>query len=257
MHYGDRCSAQIGCFCGRPTPAAAHHRSMVIRAADPHRKESSTAVGLCTLHSQHCGCTIRKSRTISAAMLKISPPTLSDADALLAFEVENRAYFEQWINARANDYYSASAVRKAIGAATSDRDGDRAYQYLVWLDDTIVGRINLVSITRPYFNKATLGYRIGEHFAGRGYASQAVKLAMDIAARELNLSRVEAIVRPQNVGSMRVLERNGFVAFGRASRAMHLHGEWHDLVYFECHFDEPGAAPATGPGKAVGAPNSI
>ncbi|MEX3968717.1 GNAT family N-acetyltransferase [Paraburkholderia sp. EG286B] len=189
-------------------------------------------------------------------MLKISPPTLSDADALLAFEVENRAYFEQWINARPDDYYSASAVREAIGAATSDRDDDRAYQYLVRLDDTIVGRVNLVSVTRPYFNRATLGYRIGRRFAGRGYASQAVKRAMDIAASELNLSRVEAIVRPQNIGSMRVLERNSFVAFGRAGRAMHFHGEWHDLVYFECHLDEPGAPPATGPAIAALTPKS-
>jgi len=184
-------------------------------------------------------------------MLKISPPTLSDADALLAFEVENRAYFEQWINARPNDYYSASGIREAIGAATRDMGGDRAYQYLVRLNEIIVGRVNLVSVTRPYFNRATLGYRIGRHFAGRGYASQAVKLAMDIAARELDLSRVEAIVRPQNIGSMRVLERNGFVAFGRASRAMHFQGEWHDLVHFECHLAEPAAPPAIGPGQSA------
>ncbi|WP_268966649.1 GNAT family N-acetyltransferase [Paraburkholderia antibiotica] len=184
-------------------------------------------------------------------MLRISPPTLSDTDALLAFEVDNRAYFEQWINARPDDYYSACAVRDAIATATSDRDADRAYQYLVWFDDTIVGRVNLVGVTRPYFNKATLGYRIGSRFAGHGYASRAVRLAMDIAAAELNLSRVEAVVRPENIGSMRVLERNGFVAFGRACRSMYLHGEWHDLVHFECHLDEPGAPPAIGPAKAA------
>ncbi len=189
-------------------------------------------------------------------MLKISPPTLSDADALLAFEIENRAYFEQWINARPNDYYSAPAVREAIETATNDIAGDRAYQYLVWLDNTIVGRINLVGVTRPYFNRATLGYRIGRQFAGRGYASQAVKLAMDIAAREINLSRVEAIVRPQNIGSMRVLERNGFVAFGSASRAMHFQGEWHDLVYFECHLAEPEAPPSIGPVQSASTPKS-
>jgi ribosomal-protein-alanine N-acetyltransferase len=75
---------------------------------------------------------------------------------------------------------------------------------------------------------------------------------MEIGARELNLSsRVEAVLRPQNIGSMRVLERDGFVAFGRASRGMHFHGEWHDFVYFECHLDEPGAPPATGLANAA------
>ncbi|OLL31062.1 hypothetical protein BTH42_13930 [Burkholderia sp. SRS-W-2-2016] len=182
-------------------------------------------------------------------MLTISAPTLSDADALLAFEIENRAYFEQWINARAADYYSASAVAEAIEAALADIAGDRAYQYLVRSDDAIVGRVNLVGVTRPYFNKATLGYRIGAGFAGKGYASQAVKLAMELAATELSLSRIEAVVRPQNIGSMRVLERNGFVAFGQARRSMYLHGEWHDLVHYERHLDDTGKAPAKSPAK--------
>jgi [ribosomal protein S5]-alanine N-acetyltransferase len=99
-------------------------------------------------------------------MLRISYPTLSDAEALLAFELENHSCFEQWINARASDYYTRSAVRDAIKAAVADIDGDRAYQFLVRYDDTIVGRVNLVGVTRPYFNKATLGYRIGRRFAG-------------------------------------------------------------------------------------------
>jgi ribosomal-protein-alanine N-acetyltransferase len=180
-------------------------------------------------------------------MLKIRPPAMSDVDALLSFEIENRAHFEHWINARANDYYSTAAVRDAIRTALADVDGDRAYQYLVLFGDVIVGRVNLVGVTRPYFNKATLGYRIGACFAGRGYASQAVKLAMDVASKELCLSRVEAVVRAENIGSTRVMERNGFVAFGRATQSMYLHGQWHDLIHYERHLDNSGKAPAAGP----------
>jgi ribosomal-protein-alanine N-acetyltransferase len=180
-------------------------------------------------------------------MLTLRPPAPADAEALLAFEIDNRAYFEHWINARSNSYYNLAAVRESIELAQEDRAKDRAYQYLVCFDNTIVGRINLVSVTRPYFNKATLGYRIGESFAGKGHASQAVRLAVDIAAAQLKLSRIEAIVRPQNVGSTRVLERNGFVAFGQARRSMYLHGEWHDLVHFERHLHETGQAPFAGP----------
>lgn len=180
-------------------------------------------------------------------MLNISHPTLSDVDELLAFEMENRSYFEEWINARPNHYYDTAAVREAIEAAMADMETDRAYQYLIRFEGTIVGRVNLTTVTRQYFNKATLGYRIGRRFAGLGYASQAVKLALEIAASELRLSRVEAIVRPQNAASMRVLERNEFMVFGRARRSMYLHGAWHDLVYYERHLDETGEPPATRP----------
>ncbi len=176
-------------------------------------------------------------------MLTIRHPTLNDADALLAFEIDNRAYFEHWINARPADYYSLDAVRAAIATAQADIAKDRAYPYLVCSGDAIVGRVNLVDVTRPYFNRATLGYRIGQAFAGQGYASRAVALALEAAAGDLRLSRIEAVVRPQNAGSTRVLERNGFRAFGRATRCMYFQGEWHDLLHYERHLHAPPPPP--------------
>ncbi|WP_233850378.1 GNAT family N-acetyltransferase [Paraburkholderia sp. HD33-4] len=170
-------------------------------------------------------------------MVEISHPTLSDAQALLQFEVDNRAYFEHWINAREDSYYNIGSVRNAIEAAQTDIEGDKAYQFLVKCEGVIVGRVNLVGVVRPYFNKAVLGYRIGERFAGHGYASEAVRLVLETARLDLRLWRIEATVRPQNRASARVLERNGFVRYGVAKRSMHLHGDWHDLVHVERHLE--------------------
>lgn len=163
---------------------------------------------------------------------------MGDAEALLQFEVDNRAYFEHWINAREISYYNIGSVRNAIEEAQSDTESDKAYQFLVKCDGAIVGRVNLVGVTRPYFNKAALGYRIGEHFAGHGYASEAVKLVLEMARLDLGLSRIEATVRPENRASARVLERNGFVVYGIAKRSTHLHGVWYDLMHFERHLEE-------------------
>ena len=167
--------------------------------------------------------------------LRICHPTQSDAEGLLAFEIANRAYFEHWINARDPSYYSIDAVRLAIAQSEADRARDTAHQFLVKLGDQLVGRVNFSAVARPYFNKATLGYRIGEAFAGQGYATQAVALALQEAFATLQLGRIEAVVRSGNVGSTRVLERNGFVQFGLARRSMLLHGVLHDLAHFERH----------------------
>jgi [ribosomal protein S5]-alanine N-acetyltransferase len=43
----------------------------------------------------------------------------------------------------------------------------------------ILGRINLVSIIRGSFNKAELGYSIGEEHQGKGYVTSAVKLVLN------------------------------------------------------------------------------
>ncbi|HEX7909176.1 MAG TPA: GNAT family protein [Paraburkholderia sp.] len=168
-------------------------------------------------------------------MLEINTPTLEDSEALLEFELENRAYFEGWINAREDSYYNLSSVRHAIEMAQGDASTDKAYQFLAKRNGVIVGRVNLTGVTRPYFNKASLGYRIGERFGGNGYATQAVELLLEKARTDLDLWRIEAMVRPENQGSARVLLRNGFAKYGTARRSMKLRGAWYDLDHFEHH----------------------
>lgn len=165
------------------------------------------------------------------ASLHIVQPTLHDAEELLAFEIENRAYFESWINPRDPAFYSLDGVREAIGAAMRETLDDISHQYLVKMDGSIVGRVNLKDVLRPYFNKVELGYRMGERHAGKGYASQAVAMVLREAFERHRFARVEATVREVNGGSMRVLARNGFQVFGRSERSVQFNGEWFDLLH--------------------------
>jgi ribosomal-protein-alanine N-acetyltransferase len=175
--------------------------------------------------------------------LRIRPVARGDAAALLRFELEHRAFFERWINTRDPSFYSAHGVDAAIGAAEAARANDQAFQYLVVEDERIVGRVNLTSVRRTHFQCADLGYRIGEHDGGRGLASQAVALCLAEAFGPLGLVRVEAVARPENRGSVRVLERNGFRQFGHSRRSFELGGQWFDRLLFERHRDLPTPIP--------------
>ena len=165
--------------------------------------------------------------------LQLQPPAGADIDALLAFELDNRAYFESWVTARAPSYYSRDAIAAAVEQARREREQDSAHQYLARLDGQIIGRVNLTAVTRPYFNKAQLGYRIGERFGGRGYATRVVALLLEEAFGPLELWRLEATARPRNLGSVAVMQRNGFHQYGKAEKAMLFQGTWSDLLYFE------------------------
>lgn len=168
--------------------------------------------------------------------IHLSAPSLVDAEALLAFELANRAFFETHINARPAHYYSLDGVRAAIELAQQEAAADQAYQHLVRDDaGTLVGRVNLSRVRRAHYHSAELGYRIAQSACGQGYASAAVRQALVRAFGELQLLRVEAIARPGNIGSLRVLAHNGFRLFGRSSRSFQLHGEWHDLEHYERH----------------------
>ena len=59
-----------------------------------------------------------------------------------------------------------------------------------------------------------IGYGILEPFCGRGYATEAVRAAVDWAFRQPGVTRVEAETEPENRASQRVLAKCGFLPTG-------------------------------------------
>lgn len=168
--------------------------------------------------------------------ITLTRPCLKDLDELLAFETDNRAFFEARINSRPASYYSRDGVAAAIDIAQRDALADLAHQFLIRDElGRIVGRVNLTQVRRKHFHSASLGYRIGEAHNGRGIAKAAVGQMLGLAFGELKLLRLEAHARPENLGSVRVLESNGFKQFGRATRSFELGGQWFDQLFFEAH----------------------
>ena len=169
-------------------------------------------------------------------MISLVAPAHGHIDAMLAFELENRAFFEATINARPASYYSREGVGLAVAQSMADTFADTGYQYLV-LDEAgqVVGRINLSVVKRAHFHSAVLGYRIGQAHCGKGYAGEAVRQLLALAFGKLRLARIEADCRIDNVASARVLMRNGFTQFGHSRRSFEHGGVWHDRLHFECH----------------------
>ena len=73
-----------------------------------------------------------------------------------------------------------------------------------------------------------IGYRLARPYWGQGYATEAVCAVRDYAFETLGLSRVIALIDPQNVASIRVAEKAGM----QYERAVMLEGYTHpDHVY--------------------------
>ena len=79
---------------------------------------------------------------------------------------------------------------------------------------------------------ASLGYWMGEVHAGKGFMSEAVRLAMPLAARQLRLRRIEAACVPENKASLRLLEKAEFVREGYAREYLSINGVWRDHLLF-------------------------
>ncbi len=69
--------------------------------------------------------------------------------------------------------------------------------------------------TLDYENmKAEIGYDLDSTFWGKGYGTEAVSYLVDYAFEHLNFIRIEAKVEPENLNSIKVLQKLGFTFEG-------------------------------------------
>lgn len=154
--------------------------------------------------------------------IAIQPLNHDDIDSLFAFERDNAAYFEQWIPPRPEGYADLLTFTAITHELIDEMDTRVAYYGLIWVEGKIAGRINLREINRQ---RAELGYRIGESFAGKGITSAAVAQLLTIARDELDITTIDAVVASNNPASYRVLLNNDFVALPEDGNTIMFAGE--------------------------------
>lgn len=84
----------------------------------------------------------------------------------------------------------------------------------ICVGNKVIGSITLDKGKGIHCCKAELGYVVARKYWSNGYASLAVKLAIEQGFKDLHVDRIEAFVDPVNMGSQRVLEKNQFIKEG-------------------------------------------
>ncbi|MFF8451460.1 GNAT family N-acetyltransferase [Streptomyces leeuwenhoekii] len=137
------------------------------------------------------------------------------APAVLAFELENRAYFAASVPDRGDDFFVEFTDR--YGALLAEQEaGICAFYLLVAEDGSVLGRFNLYDIEN---GTAELGYRVAQHVAGRGVATETVRELCRLAVARHGLRNLRAGTSRENVASQRVLIKAGFVLVDPADPA--------------------------------------
>jgi ribosomal-protein-alanine N-acetyltransferase len=136
--------------------------------------------------------------------------TSDHREAVLAFELENRAYFATSVTDRGDEFYARFAER--YRALLHEQDaGICAFYVLVDRDGSVVGRFNLYDLEN---GAAEVGYRVAERVAGRGVATEALANLCRKAAQDHGLRTLTAGTSTANVASQRVLQKAGFTLTG-------------------------------------------
>lgn len=80
--------------------------------------------------------------------------------------------------------------------------------------------------------QAEIGCTLARKEHGKGYATEALRLAIDYLFNDLNKHRITGSIDPENTGSIRLLERLGFRKEAHFKESLLINGEWvDDIVY--------------------------
>lgn len=168
--------------------------------------------------------------TLTGNRVFVRPPRRADEAAFVAAVRSSRRLHGRWVSAPATP--SAYALYLSRYARTGRMPLNAALLVCRSDDGALAGAFNFSEIVRGVFESAYLGYYAFVPLAGHGYMTDGFVLALDFAFRRLGLHRVEANVQPDNVRSLGLLERVGFVREGYSRRYIKLAGRWRDHVRF-------------------------
>lgn len=86
-------------------------------------------------------------------------------------------------------------------------EDDSVLQFIMMDDQVPVGQIRL-NITG---DEAEIGYSIAKEYRGKGYGNAIIELAAELVNKQFSqIKKLVAKVRPDNAGSVRVFEKQGF-----------------------------------------------
>ncbi len=149
------------------------------------------------------------------------------------FERKNKSYFETILPPRPEGYCQFESFIKIMDKLLVEQNQGEYYMYIIRDDkNRFVGRINLQIHESENGKKADVGYRIDVNSQGLGFASESVKLILEIAFNELKVIEVTAGTAKDNIGSIKVLVRNGFKEIGEEKNVFKIKDKWVDGLLF-------------------------
>ncbi|NQE49827.1 GNAT family N-acetyltransferase [Herbaspirillum rubrisubalbicans] len=169
---------------------------------------------------------------LSTNRLTLSPPSPSHAEELLRYYTRNRIHFKRWEPKRDDDFFTVDAMEGRIHAMVGATEAQQSLHLLLRDNSSgaMIGECGFTNIVRGSFQACHLGFSLDHEFQGQGLMHEALTCAIGFVFSTLELHRIMANYRPENIRSHVLLQRLGFQQEGRAASYLKIDGEWRDHV---------------------------
>ncbi len=137
---------------------------------------------------------------------------IEESDTDFFFELmQNKEYQKHYLERLIPKNYNEA--KNEVKKYVKDRENNFAYYFIIERGNTKIGVLDIYKIMQKD-KRGSIGYGIKKEYWNKGYASKACKLGLKFIKTKLKLHSVEATSEPDNIGSCKVLEKNGFKRIG-------------------------------------------
>jgi ribosomal-protein-alanine N-acetyltransferase len=150
----------------------------------------------------------------------------SDKEAMALYDMERLTKAEEGldiVNFLRNKFATNSGIRWAIREISPSRKSSK-----------LIGTCGFNNWV-AYDHSAIIGYELAPEFWGKGYATEAIHKIISAAYNDelqIHVNRIEASVVPSNIGSEKVLKKNGFMFEGRLREKAFWNNQYQDMNLF-------------------------
>lgn len=160
-----------------------------------------------------------------------------DSKTLERLILGNREWLRPWeaTNPMGPNSFDIKAMARGLVRQLDNQSG---LPCLIEYRGEVVGQLNVANILYGSVSSAVIGYWVVPEVAGKGVTPTAVALISDYLFNVVGLHRIEIDIRPENVASLRVVEKLGFRYEGLKERYIHINGAWRDHYVFALTHEE-------------------
>jgi len=134
---------------------------------------------------------------------------LSDAETMRYYPMSfDRAAVADWIQRNRTRYAN---------------DGFGLWAMILKSTCELIGDCGLVQQSVDGVEEIEIGYHVRRDLWGQGYGSEAARACRDYGFANLRVDRLISLIRPENLASRRVAEKNGMTIWKEVTRANLLH----------------------------------
>jgi RimJ/RimL family protein N-acetyltransferase len=159
---------------------------------------------------------------IHTERLLLRPMRPSDVDDLFAV-FGNPEVMKYWSTRPHEDRSITAALIKGTIAASAETTAEFAIEH----QGRVIGKAG-------FWQMPEIGYLLHPDYWRQGFGAEALTALMDYGFTQRGLDRITADVDPDNLASLALLKKLGFVETGREKNTLRIGDNWYDSVYLEC-----------------------